>query len=165
MGINNNGFEPVQFRDALGRFTTGVCVVTAAIEGAAPFGMTINSFASLSLAPPLVLWSLQKNSGLAPQWAQAGRYAINILSADQQSLANRYARKDNHQLAREDYHLGGQQLPLIDGAIASLECAIAARHDGGDHIILVGEVLGITLGENTEPLVFYGGQYAHLGER
>ncbi|MGK0500679.1 MAG: flavin reductase (DIM6/NTAB) family NADH-FMN oxidoreductase RutF, partial [Oceanicoccus sp.] len=129
-----------EFRNALGSFATGVCVITANPEGYQPFGMTVNSFASVSLDPALVLWSLQNNSECLSAFEKADKFAINILAADQQDLSNLYAKKSDHVLSPEHYRIGKSGSPILRGVVTSFECDIWARYPGGDHIILVGEV-------------------------
>lgn len=155
-------FDPRLFRDALGQFPTGVCVVTANPEGFPAFGMTVNSFASVSLDPPLILWSLQKDSELSEAWAATSLFAVNILNSGQQELSSRYAQKNQHDLDAEHYFIGEANVPVIEDAVASFECELAATHDGGDHIILVGRVIEMENGPQTEPLVFHDGRYRVL---
>jgi flavin reductase (DIM6/NTAB) family NADH-FMN oxidoreductase RutF len=150
------------FRDALGQFPTGVCVVTANPEGFTPFGMTVNSFASVSLDPPLVLWSLQKDSELAAAWDATSVFAVNVLNSSQQDLSNLYARKNEHDLQVDHYFMGEAGVPVIKDAVASFECELEATHDGGDHIILVGRAIEMENGPHTEPLVFHAGRYRVL---
>ena len=157
------GFDSVQFREALGRFATGVCVITANPPGHAPFGLTVNSFASLSLTPPLVLWSLQKDS-LSGEAFRAGRsYCVNVLTQEQRPRAERFARRGAHLLHAGEYVAGCDGLPLLPDALARLPCDIAARHDGGDHTILVGRVRKLDVAASGKPLLFYAGAYHALG--
>ena len=152
-------------RDALGQFPTGVTVVTADPEGYAPFGVTANSFASVSLDPPLVLWSLQKSSDTFDAFAAAKHFAINILSDQQQDISNQYAKKGSHDLDTEHYQLGVSDMPLLNGAIAIFECEVDVCHDGGDHIIMVGKVIAMNSLDSDDapsPLVFHAGQYREL---
>ncbi len=155
-------FDPRLFRDALGQFPTGVCVVTASPAGFAAFGMTVNSFAAVSLDPPLILWSLQKDSELADAWSETNVFAVNVLNSGQQDLSSRYARKNEHDLHPDHYFIGEANVPVIKDAVASFECELDARHDGGDHLILVGRVVEMENGPHTEPLVFHGGRYRVL---
>lgn len=154
-------FEPSpttarDFRDALGQFGTGVTVVTTRCpEG--PVGMTANSFASVSLDPPLVLWSPALASLRYAHFEAASHYAIHVLRDDQAGLARRFAR-DAHAFDGLDWRWGPDDLPLIDGCLARFECRQQAAHEGGDHMILVGRVLRATVGTGT-PLLFAQGQY------
>jgi len=155
-------FDSLQLRNALGRFATGVCVITANPEGHAPFGMTVNSFSSLSLTPPLVLWSLQKNSDTMEAFRVAKQYCVNVLSQEQKALSGRYAKKNEHALHADDYTMGESGLPVLKHCLASFECDMDARHDGGDHIILVGRVTHMSVATGGRPLVFYEGGYREL---
>ena len=127
-----------EFRNALGRFATGVCVITANPDGHAPFGMTVNSFASVSLDPPLVLWSLQNNSECYPAFELASGFTVNILAHDQQALSNLYAKKGDHALRDDHYRLGR------------------------NHKILVGKVEDVIDRPTGKPLVFYSGSYGEI---
>ena len=154
-------------RNALGQFPTGVTIITADPEGYEPFGVTASSFGSVSLDPPLILWSLQKNSDTFDAFAAAKHFAVNVLSADQQDISNQYAKKHSHGLAAEHYHPGIAGTPLLNNSIVSFECEVDVCHDGGDHIIMVGKVLAISdLHEDdlnkASPLVFHAGKYREL---
>ncbi len=144
------------FRDALGRFATGVTVVTTRAEFG-PLGMTVNSFASVSLDPPLVLWSPSKSSRRFPAFAAAEHYAIHILSELQSGVARAFASR-GHGFEGIDWREGTAGTPLIADCAARFECRQTARHDGGDHEILVGEVLRAGIGD-LPPLLFLGGAY------
>ncbi len=144
------------FRDALGRFPTGVTVITVAgPEG--PVGFTANSFASLSLDPPLVLWSPAKASARYPLLVAAPFYTIHVLAADQTALSGRFVRGGAgfDGLAHE---MTPEGVPAIPGTLARFDCALHATHDGGDHTIVVGRVIRAHLGAG-DPLVFHGGRY------
>jgi flavin reductase (DIM6/NTAB) family NADH-FMN oxidoreductase RutF len=150
------------FRNALGTFTTGVCIITANPEGYEPFGMTVNSFASVSLDPALILWSLQNDSECIPAFEKADKFAVNILAADQQDLSNLYAKKGDHVLAPEHFRLGKSGSPLIRGVVTSFECNSWAQYPGGDHVILVGEATHMETNSNKQPLLFNAGKYREL---
>ncbi|WP_101760361.1 flavin reductase family protein [Oceanicoccus sp. KOV_DT_Chl] len=151
-----------EFRNALGNFATGVCVITTNPEGYAPFGMTVNSFASVSLDPALVLWSLQNNSECIPAFEKADKFAVNILASDQQGLSNLYAKKGDHVLAPEHFRIGKSGSPIVRGVVTSFECNIWARYPGGDHVIIVGEVTDMEVNTNKQPLLFNAGAYREL---
>ena len=155
-------FDSRDFRDALGRFATGICVITFAPKDGKPFGMTVNSFASVSLDPPLVLWSLQKNSDVYDEIVSAERYGINILSSEQQALSDQYAKKSDHDLSPEHYSLGKTGSPVLKNSIVSFECASEAQYDGGDHLIIVGRVLEMENSPTGDPLLFVSGKYREL---
>ncbi|CAA0119108.1 p-hydroxyphenylacetate 3-hydroxylase, reductase component [BD1-7 clade bacterium] len=152
-----------EFRNALGRFATGVCVITANPEGEAPIGMTVNSFGAVSLDPPLVLWSIQKDSECFPLFEKATQYGVNILSEDQQALSNQYAKKGQHDLVEGTFRQGSSGVAVLKDVMTSFECDIESRIDGGDHVILLGRVLEMTTHPaERNPLVFYAGKYREL---
>jgi flavin reductase (DIM6/NTAB) family NADH-FMN oxidoreductase RutF len=155
-------FTSREFRDALGRFATGVCVITANPPGFRPFGMTVNSFASVSLDPALVLWSLQKNSECAGAFEAARQFTVNVLGLHQKDVSNRYARKGDHDLQEGEYRLGRSGCVVLKDALTSFECNLHSRIDGGDHIILLGHVVEMANRPSGKPLVFYSGQYREL---
>jgi flavin reductase (DIM6/NTAB) family NADH-FMN oxidoreductase RutF len=147
------------FRDALGRFATGVTVVTIAGPDG-PMGFTANSFASLSLDPALVLWSPAKASQRYPFYAAARHYAIHVLGQDQADMPARFSR-GGPGFQGLDWQSNAEGVPILPGAIARFECAQHATHDGGDHLIIVGQVLRLAL-EEGEPLVFAKGRYGQF---
>lgn len=155
-------FDSREFRNALGTFATGVCVITAQPEGEKPFGITVNSFASVSLDPALVLWSLQNNSECFPAFEKADKFAINILAHDQQALSNYYAVKGDHVLAADDFRIGKSGTPVLRNVLTHFECNTWARYPGGDHVILVGEVTEMEHNPNKQPLLFNAGKYREL---
>lgn len=147
------------FRDALGRFATGVTVVTCAGPDG-PMGFTANSFAAVSLDPPLVLWSPAKSSSRFVHYAQAQHYAIHVLDADHAGWVARFGRDGAgfHGLSHE---LSAEGVPVIHGALARFDCAQHASHDGGDHLIVVGRVLRAAYRDGA-PLVFSQGGYGRF---
>lgn len=153
------GFGDDKLRVALGRFATGVTVVTT-MSAEGPLGMTANSFASVSLKPPLVLWSPARKSKRFPAFEAAPHFAVHVLSRAQRALAERFARAGDA-FADLDYALGAGDVPLFDGCAARFECRHAAGYDGGDHLIVVGEVIGL-VEENLEPLIYHRGAYTGL---
>ena len=144
------------FRDALGKFATGVTVVTCE-TGHGPLGITANSFASLSLDPPLVLWSPARSSRRFDAFVSARHYAIHVLSNAQQDLCARFAT-EGHNFGGLDWVRSAEGVPLFDGCLARFECDRKAVHDGGDHAIVVGLVTAAAITEG-EPLLFSGGRY------
>ena len=150
------------FRDALGTYTTGVCIITVQPPGRRPIGMTVNSFASVSLDPPLVLWSLQNGSECFAAFEGATQFGVNILSNSQQDLSNYYAQKGDHSLIKGSYRQGKSGCIVLKDVITSFECNMHARHDGGDHTILVGHVQEMHAKPAGKPLVFYSGSYREL---
>ncbi|MEZ5501940.1 MAG: flavin reductase family protein [Halioglobus sp.] len=155
-------FDGRVLRNALGRFATGVCVITTMNDKQQPMGMTANSFSSVSLDPPLVLWSLQNNSDVYDVFAGPRHYAINILSSEQQAHSNQYAKKGQHELDPSHYRLGKYGAPVIRNSLVTFECELHATHDGGDHLIIVGRVREMHERPSGEPLLFYCGRYREL---
>jgi len=149
------------FKDALGRWASGVAVVTCKTQSGQPVGLTVSSFSSLSLSPPLVLFCLGNRSSLLEDFAQASHFAVNILKSGQDALSNRFAFGDTPPFEGLAHSEGRGGAPLLPDALASLECRIEARHPGGDHVIYVGEVEAASVADGT-PLVYSQGKYHHL---
>jgi flavin reductase (DIM6/NTAB) family NADH-FMN oxidoreductase RutF len=152
-------FGADDFRAALAMFATGVTIVTACDPRGEPIGLTANSFNSVSIDPPLVLWSLSRQAGSMPAFERGSHYAINILAADQHALAERFARKDVNRFDGVDFQPGTKSVPLLDGAAATFECFNRSRYEEGDHVIFVGEVERCMRREGAHPLIFHGGRY------
>ncbi len=152
-------FSKSEFRAALGMFATGVTVVTARTADGTLVGLTANSFNSVSLEPPLVLWSLSRTAASMPAFQAGTHYAINILGADQQALALRFAAKGVDRFADVAFIEGVGGAPLLAGAAASFECFNRSRYDEGDHVIFVGEVERCTHREAAAPLLYHGGKF------
>ncbi len=148
-------------RDALGEFATGVAVVTARSADGVPVGVTINSFASVSLEPPLVLWSLGLSSPSRAVFETCSHYAVNILAADQVELSQRFSQSIDDRFAGLALNVGAGDTPLLAGCSAWFECRNEIRYPGGDHVILVGYVENFRR-EAKPPLVFHGGRYRTL---
>ena len=155
-------FDGRELRNALGRFATGVCVITTVTENQQAVGMTANSFSSVSLDPPLVLWSLQNNSDHYDVFASSRYFAISVLGSGQQAHSDKYAKKGNHELDPDHFRLGQHGVPMIHDALVSFECELEATHEGGDHLIIVGRVREMHEGPTGEPLVFFSGGYREL---
>ena len=152
-------FSADDFRAALGMFATGVTIVTARNAAGTPVGLTANSFNSVSLAPPLVLWSLARSAGSMPHFARGSHYAINILAADQHALAERFAGKAADRFEGVAFRDGAGGAPILDGSAAVFECFNRSRYEEGDHVIFVGEVERCTSRAGAQPLIFHGGKY------
>jgi len=148
-----------ELRDALGRFGTGVTVVTTMTSDGA-VGVTANSFSSVSLDPPLVLWSIARTSRRYPFFAQAEHMAIHVLAENQMPLCRAFAASP-HACDEVDWQYGGTGAPLLDGCLARFECERYAEYDGGDHAILVARVLKASVRQGL-PLLFYGGQFGQF---
>jgi len=157
-------FTPSKFRKALGVFPTGIAVATARGFDGRLYGTTISSFNSVSLAPPLVLFSLARSLKSFPAWQAAGRCGISVLGEIQDGLSTRFAQSGHDKWSGFEPILGSTGVPLIPGALAHFECERYALHDGGDHLIFIGRVLA--LGHLTDatvrPLVFFAGRYHQI---
>ncbi|SRR5258708_1732583 len=154
----SNQVDPRAFRRCLGLFATGVTVISA-MENGAPIGMTANSFSSVSVDPPLILWSVQKSSKSFPALRAADCFAVNVLASDQVPLATQFARSGTDKFATAKWQKGKIGVPLLDGVAARFECCREAVHDGGDHTIIVGRVLSFESFDRPL-LVFARGRYA-----
>jgi flavin reductase (DIM6/NTAB) family NADH-FMN oxidoreductase RutF len=140
-------------------FATGVTIVTARTPAGVLVGLTANSFNSVSLQPPLVLWSLAQAAGSMPALSTGSHYAINILAADQKDLAERFASGRADRWQGVAYTDGASGAPLLDGAAARFECFNRSRYEEGDHVIFVGEVERCTHRAGAAPLLFHGGRF------
>jgi flavin reductase (DIM6/NTAB) family NADH-FMN oxidoreductase RutF len=157
--------EPKLFRQLLGCFPTGVAIITTRTCDGRPVGLTCNSFSSVSLEPPLVLFSLRKASSLLDVFSDAGSFAINILSQRQDALSGRFASsKIADKFEGVAWRSGPLGTPLIDDCLASFECDVHACHEAGDHVIFIGEVRHMADGAADHALVFYKGAYMMLAE-
>jgi flavin reductase (DIM6/NTAB) family NADH-FMN oxidoreductase RutF len=140
-------------------FATGVTIVTRRTASGDLLGLTANSFNSVSLEPPLVLWSLAKAAGSLAEFSAGSHYAINILAADQHDLALRFSTKGLNRFADVAHSKGVSGAPLLDGAAATFECFNRSRYDEGDHVIFVGEVEHCSHRAGASPLLFHGGRF------
>ena len=152
-------FSQAEFRAALGMFATGVTVVTARTADGGLVGLTANSFNAVSLEPPLVLWSLSRAAASLSAFSTGSHYAINILGADQQALAKRFAAKGVDRFADLQFVEGAGGAPLLRGAAATFECFNRSRYEEGDHVIFVGEVERCAHRAGASPLLFHGGKF------
>lgn len=150
------------FREALGTFATGVTIVTCKSE-VGPLGMTANSFASVSLDPPLVLWSPARASKRFPAFEAAEHFAIHILGEDQHDFCTTFA-SDGGDFSQLTWQESATGVPLIDGCAARFECQQYAVHDGGDHAIIVGQVISASIIKGQGTLIFSGGVFGHFTE-
>ncbi|MEI6027377.1 MAG: flavin reductase [Betaproteobacteria bacterium] len=155
----NPRFDPRDFRQALGRFATGVTIVTTRAADGTPVGMTANSFNSVSMDPPMVLWSLARSARSLPAFAQTRHWNVHILANDQEALSNRFAKAGEDKFTGLTLDNSPNGAPLIPGCSARFQCRTAFQYEGGDHIIFVGEVMDFDRSERA-PLVFVTGGYA-----
>jgi 3-hydroxy-9,10-secoandrosta-1,3,5(10)-triene-9,17-dione monooxygenase reductase component len=156
--MSESAFDGHEFRSALGRFGTGVTVVTTRGMDGTPLGLTVSSFNSVSLAPPLVLWSLDRSSTTLEAFEAASHFAVNVLGADQIEISNRFAGRAEDKFADLECPDGAGDAPLLPGCVACFQCRTVHRYDGGDHVIFVGEVEAF---EHTPgaALLFHDGSY------
>lgn len=146
-------------RDCFGMFATGVTIITTRGAADEMIGLTASSFNTLSLSPPLVLWSLGANSASLPMFRQALYFSVNVLESHQMALATRFAKKNIDRFDGVAWHPGLNKVPLIDGALAWFECETRSVNEFGDHVLFVGEVLRCARVEGS-PLLFRKGEYA-----
>jgi 3-hydroxy-9,10-secoandrosta-1,3,5(10)-triene-9,17-dione monooxygenase reductase component len=149
------------FRRVLGRFPTGVTIVTATTP-AGPVGMAVNSFTSVSLDPPLVLFCAAHASTTWPHIRAAGAFTVNVLAAGHEALCRRFALRDVDRFAGVAHRPGTTGAPVLKGAAAHVDCHIDALHEAGDHVVVVGLVAHLAADDTADPLVFHGGAYRRL---
>lgn len=150
-----------EFRRALGRFASGITVVTTWDGAGRPTGLTASAFTSVSLRPPLILVCVEHRAQSYPALRASGRFAVNVLGAEHEALSRRFAEAAADKFAGVPYHPGPAGLPLLPDALAQLECRTVHAYPGGDHTIFVAEVESATAREG-EPLLYYRGRYTRL---
>ena len=153
--------DPAAFRAVLGRFCSGITVITA-LAPSGPLGLTCQSFSSLSLDPPLVLFSPARTSTTWPRIREVGRLCVNVLAEEHSWLSAAMARSGGDKFAGVDWDTSPHGAPRLDGAVAWLDCVVEAEHDGGDHTIVVAAVHELSAGPTERPLLYYQGRYAAL---
>lgn len=155
--------DPRAFRHALGQFPTGICVVTCA-PGGVVHGMTMSSFNTLSVNPPLVLFSIDNRALSLPEWEAADAFAINVLAEGQTELSNRFANPLGRKWEGVSYQTSPHGAPILPGTAASFECVPYARHDGGDHRLFIVRVVGYISHPDRDPLLFCKGRYMRIDQ-
>lgn len=158
------GIEPATFRQVLGSYPTGVCVVTALGEDTRPVGMVVGSFTSVSLDPPLVGFLPDKRSHSWPYIAAAGHFCINILASDQQALCTQIAGGGADKFAGVEYTLSPHGLPVLAGATTQIECSLHSVLEAGDHWFVLGQVLGLEVLREADPMLFFRGRYGGFAD-
>ena len=155
--------DPRALRSVLSTYATGVAVATAALPDGRRAGLTINSFTSVSLEPPLVLFCLEKRAAAFPVFSAASGFAMNILGAEQEAVSRAFATRGQGEERWQGVALrqGQQEAPLLDSALAVLECSHHVQHDGGDHVIFVGQVVNMAQREGA-PLLYWHSGYRSL---
>lgn len=156
------GSDARTLRDALGCFATGVTVVTARTADGVPLGLTANSFTSVSLDPPLLLVCIANSAGSAEAMREAEHFAVNVLQIGQQPVSNLFASRNEDRFGGTGWSGGESGAPLLDGSLSSFECKRHAVHEGGDHFILVGEVICARFEPRRDPLLYFRGKYRRL---
>ena len=159
--MTKNAVDQAHFRQLLGRFATGVTVITARDADGRPHGMTANSLSSVSLEPPLILLSIDHEASMHGLLVTSPAFAVNILSASQEAVSRRFAQDREERFDGVGYQESPRGLVLLDGALAHLECERVATHEAGDHTILVGLVVAGNANEG-RPLCYFRGGYASL---
>jgi 3-hydroxy-9,10-secoandrosta-1,3,5(10)-triene-9,17-dione monooxygenase reductase component len=153
--------DAAEFRRVLGQFATGVTVITA-MDGEEPAGVVANSFTSVSLDPPLVLFCVARTSSTWPRIERARCFAVNILGEHQEETSRLFATRDVDRFASVEWHVGVGGSPVLEDCLAYLDCEFWAEYDGGDHIIVVGRVLDLGVPREAGPLLFFQGKYGRL---
>ena len=161
LASGSSALDPRDFRNALGTFATGVTIITAMAGDGRPYGLTCNSFASISLNPPLVLWSLGMYSQGLPIFQNASHFAVNVLGASQQALSNKFAKSSADKFEGIDWVPGLGNAPLLADCVANFQCRAASRYYGGDHVIFLGAVEAYAYNRQ-EPLLFACGGYGRF---
>lgn len=154
-------FDTGRFREVLGHFATGVTVVTA-VDGDGPVGFTCQAFSSLSLDPPMVVLAPGKNSTSWPRIAEVGRFCVNILSEGQEALSRDFAVSGGDKFAGIGWRPAGNGAPMLDGALAWVECSFVEAHDAGDHELVVGMVHDMEVEPRGRPLLYYRGGFGRF---
>jgi len=157
-------FDSRSLRDALGLFVTGVTIITARTNDGTQTGVTANSFNSVSMSPPLIVWSLGRASRSIDAFLNAENFCVHILREDQEGLAQTFATSGIDKFKDLDLETGIGRVPMLKECAARLECRTFSHHDGGDHIVFLGEVLQIKSDAESRPLLFHGGKYASLAD-
>ncbi|MCW1384887.1 flavin reductase family protein [Novosphingobium sp. KCTC 2891] len=154
--------DSAYFRRILGHYPTGICIITSIDAEGAPLGMVVGSFTSVSLDPPLVGFLPTTNSESWRRIGESGRFCVNVLSSQQETLCRTFASRIPDKYAGIDYRLSPGGLPIFDGAIAWIECDIHAVHEAGDHLIVLGDVRALDVEHPESPLLFFKGDYVSL---
>jgi flavin reductase (DIM6/NTAB) family NADH-FMN oxidoreductase RutF len=161
LASDSSAIDPRDFRNALGTYATGVTIITAVGTNGKPYGLTCNSFASVSLNPPLVLWSLGMFSQGLSTFQNASHFAVNVLGVSQQALATKFAKSSEDKFAGVEWTAGLGNAPVLADSVASFQCRAASRYYGGDHVIFLGAVEAYAYNRQ-EPLLFAHGGYGRF---
>ncbi len=156
--------DNLELRRAFSAFATGVAIVCARPRDGDAFGITINSLASLSLDPPLLLWNLRTGSRIHEMWQRVDRFSVNVLAAGQDDLCWRFATAERNRMDDDEFSVSAAGVPRLPGCLAWYDCAVEDSHPGGDHVINVGRILAVERRADREPLLVYGGRLHALGD-
>ncbi|MBT5050350.1 MAG: flavin reductase family protein [Rhodospirillaceae bacterium] len=155
--------DPREFRDTVGCFATGITIITTIDGDGGPVGLTANSFTSLSLDPPMVLFCLDRKVASFDAFQTGAHFAVNILADGQTDTSNRFAKSGPEKWTGFEFDCWDTDCPILRGCLANMECSVASIHEGGDHVIVIGEVTRMTHADGeTNPLLYYRGRYANL---
>ena len=155
-------FDQRDFRKALGTFATGITVITTTLKNSAPVGITVNSFSSVSLEPPLVLWCLDNEADSYDIFAKCSNFAVHILHQDQEAISQAFSTKNNNRFADLDWEAGEFGSPILKDYASCFQCETEISYAGGDHIILLGRVKAIATNKDKSPLIYHDGNYHAL---
>ncbi|HCD20977.1 MAG TPA: nitrilotriacetate monooxygenase [Alphaproteobacteria bacterium] len=158
----DSGVSAQNLRTAMGTFLTGVTIVTVRGANAEPYGLTVSSFNSVSLDPPLILWSLDNRHEKAQLFREAGGFTVNIMPTGSEALIQKFALSDTERFNGTDWHWGPSGQPVLNTALTSLECSLWAEYPGGDHAIFVGKVTAINTRDG-QPAAYFKGQISAFG--
>ncbi len=152
-----------ELRRVMGHFATGVTIITTTSKDGVPAGLTANSFTSVSLDPPLVLVAVDKKADSWPYFEESKVFTVNVLNDEQETLSRKFAVSGGDKFQGVAYHMGANGVPILDGALAYLECKLYATYDGGDHTLYLGLIEQAETRE-AKPLIFYRGGYRAIGD-
>jgi flavin reductase (DIM6/NTAB) family NADH-FMN oxidoreductase RutF len=153
--------DPKQLRHVMGHFATGVTIITTRDDAGRPYGLTANAFTSLSLDPPLVVICVDRKTETFPHFLTSRCFVVNILCEEQQELSSRFAKSGGDKFAGVPHTLNAAGVPVLEGALAHIACKLVETHEGGDHVIHVGEVQDVVV-RGGRPLLFFQGRYQKL---
>jgi 3-hydroxy-9,10-secoandrosta-1,3,5(10)-triene-9,17-dione monooxygenase reductase component len=160
-GFGAATFDQARFRSVLGHFATGVTVV-AAVDGREPIGLSVNSFTSVSLDPPLVLFCAAKASTTWPRIRKVGAFAVNVLSESQEDVSRVFATRGADKFRGVGWSAAPSGSPILDGVLAWVDCSLEAEHEAGDHVLVVGRARDLGVADEGVPLIFYRGGYGRF---
>ena len=160
-GGNAGDFDQARFRSVLGHYATGVTIV-AGIDGGKPVGLSVNSFTSVSLDPPLIAFCAARASSTWPRLRRVGSFTVNVLAEHQEDLSRVFATRGADKFAHVGWRPAPSGAPLIDGALAWVDCTLDAEYEAGDHVLVVGRVSDLDVADEGRPLVFYRGGYGRF---